>query len=88
MSAFFAAVRRPLGLLFLCLALVLIATTPALSQDDDVATDKQLSLQIDAPKGEFTLGDEGLVTLTAGNIGGIVVEAATLHLHGLPGAAS
>ncbi len=76
---------RPLGLLFLCLVFVLILAAPAVSQDDDTAVDRQLSLQIDAPKGEFAVGDEALVTLTATNPGGIVVEAVTLQLHDQPG---
>ena len=76
---------RPLGLLFLCLVFVLVLAAPVVSQDDDVAADKQLSLQIDAPKGEFAPGDEALVTLTATNSGGIVVETVTLQLHDQPG---
>ncbi len=84
MSAFPVSVRRPLGILFLCLSLVLVITTSAWSQDD-VATDKQLSLQIDAPKGEFTVGDEAVVSLTATNAGKVLVEAVTMQLHDQPG---
>ena len=76
---------RPLGLLFLCFVFVLILTPSVASQDNDTATNRQLALQIDAPKGEFAVGDEALVTLTATNSGGIVVETATLQLHDQPG---
>lgn len=76
---------RPLGLLFLCLVLVLILSPSVASQDDDTAGDRQLSLQIDASKGEFAVGDEAVVSLMATNTGGVLVEAATLHLHDQPG---
>ena len=79
---------RHLALFALSLFLITFAS-PVVSQSDgvgdDVALDKRLSLQIEAPKDDSAWGDELLVRLTAANTGAADIEAIALNLHDQPG---
>ena len=81
---------RHLVIVVLCLFLI-IAASPVVSQSDDmtddVALDKHLSLQIEAPKDDLAWGEEALVRLTAANTGAADIEAVALNLQDQPGIA-